>query len=69
MALVLENEIKSLIRKTMKETLRAELANLRATILPLVSKEEMADIIKWHKKPTILLRENSVDEPLRNAYI
>lgn len=52
MAPVLEHEIKSLVRKTVKETLRAELANLRAAVLPLVSKEEMSDIVKRYKKPT-----------------
>ena len=52
MAPVLENEIKSLVRKTVKESLRAELAGIRATLLPLASQEEMADITKRYKKPT-----------------
>ncbi len=52
MAPVLENEIKSLVQETVKETLRAELTNLRAALLPLVSKEEMTDIRTRYKKPT-----------------
>ena len=42
MAQVLEQQIKTLVRKTVKETLRAELAHLRAGSLPFVAKEEMA---------------------------
>ncbi len=52
MTQVLEHQIKSLVRKTVKETLRAELANLRASLLPLVAEEEMADIAKRYKRPT-----------------
>lgn len=52
MTQVLEQQIKSLVRKTVKETLRAELANLRAGLLPLVAEEEMADIAKRYKRPT-----------------
>lgn len=49
---VLERQIKMLIRKTVKEALRAELAHLRADALPFVSKGEMVDIAKRHKRPT-----------------
>ena len=49
---VLERQIKTLVRKTVKETLRGELAHLRADALPLIAKEEMADITKRYKKPT-----------------
>ena len=52
MTQVLERQIKTLVRKTVKETLRAELAHLRAEALPLVAKEEMADIRRRYKKPT-----------------
>ena len=48
---VLEKEIKTLVRKTVKEALRAEMAHLRADVLPLVTKEEMADITRRYKKP------------------
>jgi hypothetical protein len=47
-----DQEIKSFVRKTVKETLRAELAHIRAKALLRVSREEMADIVKRHKKPT-----------------
>ncbi len=49
---VLERQIRTLVRKTVKETLRVELARLRAQALPLVSKEEMVDIARRYKKPT-----------------
>lgn len=49
---VLERQIKTLVRKTVKEALRAELAHLRADALSLVSKEEMADVTKRYKRPT-----------------
>lgn len=52
MTQVLERQIKTLVRKTVKETLRAELAHLRAETLPLVAKEEMTDITRRYKKPT-----------------
>jgi len=48
---MLKKEIKTFVEKTVKETLRAELARTRAAALPLVSKEEMADIAKRHKRP------------------
>ena len=51
MSPVLERQIRTLVRETVKETLRAELAHLRAGGLPLVSKEEMADIARRYKKP------------------
>ena len=47
-----DQKIKSLVQKTVKETLRAELAHARGQALPLVSKKEMADITKRYKKPT-----------------
>ena len=49
---VLERQIRTLVRKTVKETLRAELAHLRAQALPFVSKAEMVDIARRYKKPT-----------------
>jgi len=52
MTQVLEQQIQSLVRKTVKETLRAELARLRAGLLPLVAKEEMTDIARRYKRPT-----------------
>ena len=52
MTQVLERQIKSLVRKTVKETLHAELARLRAEALPLVAKEEMTGIRRRYKKPT-----------------
>jgi hypothetical protein len=52
MTQALEHKIKTLVQKTVKETLRAELAHLRANALPLVAKEEMADITRHYKKPT-----------------
>ena len=52
MTQVLERQIKSLVRKTVKETLRAELAHLRAEALPLIVKDEMTDITRRYKKPT-----------------
>ena len=52
MTQILEQQIKSLIRKTVKETLRDELAHLRAEAFPLVANEEMADIARRYKKPT-----------------
>lgn len=51
MTAVLHNEIKTLVRKTVKEVLRAELARLRGNALPFVSEKEMADIVRRHKKP------------------
>ena len=48
----LERQIRTLVQKTVKETLRSELAHLRARAFPLVSKEEMADISRRYKKPT-----------------
>lgn len=51
MTQALENKIKTLVQKTVKETLRAEFAHLRANVLPLVEKEEMADIARHYKKP------------------
>ena len=52
MTQALENKIKTLVQKAVKETLRAELAHLRADALPLVAKDEMADIARRYKKPT-----------------
>lgn len=52
MTQALEQKIKALVQKTVKETLRAEFAHLRADALPLVAKEEMTDIMKRYKKPT-----------------
>ena len=52
MVQVLEQQIKSLVKKTVKETLRAELAQLRANALPLVPKEEMVDISRRYKNPS-----------------
>ena len=52
MTQALENKIKTLVQKTVKETLHAELAHLRADALPLVAKEEMTDINRRYKKPT-----------------
>ncbi len=52
MTQVLERQLQSLVRKTVKETLRAELAHLRAEALPLVAREEMTDIKRRYTKPT-----------------
>ncbi len=52
MTQALENKIRTIVRETVKETLRAELAHLRADALPLIAKEEMADIARRYKKPT-----------------
>jgi hypothetical protein len=52
MTQALEYKIKTLVQKTVKETLRAELAHLRADALPIVAKEEMTDISRRYKKPT-----------------
>jgi hypothetical protein len=52
MTQVLERQIKSLVRKTVKETLRNELAHLRAEALPLIAKDEMTDITRHYKRPT-----------------
>ncbi len=52
MTQALENKIKTLVQKTVKETLRAELAHLRADVLPFVVKEEMVDVNRRYKKPT-----------------
>ncbi|MDO8516229.1 MAG: hypothetical protein Q7S28_03200 [bacterium] len=52
MTQALEQKIKTLIQKTVKATLRAELAHLRADALPIVPKDEMADISRRYKRPT-----------------
>lgn len=44
--------LQTLVEKTVKETLRAELAHERAKALPAVSKEEQKDIAARYKQPT-----------------
>lgn len=39
-------------RQSVREAVRAEMMNLRAATLPLVSDSEQSEIVQRHKKPT-----------------
>ncbi len=53
MAITLQkSEIKTAIREGVREALADELANIRAILLPYVSKREQKDIEKCYGKPT-----------------
>jgi len=54
-----DREIKSFVRKTVKDALRAELAHANAKALPGVSRKEMKGIVKCYKKPTGRLARTS----------
>ncbi len=52
MAMALKNEIRMLVRQSVQETVEAEMARIRATLLPLVAKKEQRDIETRYKKPS-----------------
>ena len=47
-----EKHLKSLIKKTLKETISSEFMKLRASLLPYVSEKEQEEIEKLYKKPS-----------------
>jgi hypothetical protein len=52
MTTTLKKEIKTLVAQSVREVLRAEMANLRASFLNIVSPREMKDIEKRYRRPS-----------------
>ena len=50
--ILLENQLKILVRETVKETIGLEFIKLRAFLLPYVSQEEQEEIEKLYRKPS-----------------
>ena len=46
-----ENQLRILVKETVKETISLEFMKLRAFLLPYVSQEEQKEIEKLYKKP------------------
>lgn len=49
---VSEKQLKILIKESIQEGIRAELAKLRAALLPYVSEKEQKEIEQLYKKPS-----------------
>ncbi len=52
MTTMAKNEIKAVIRTSIREVLESELMRFRVALLPSVSKKEQRDIIKQFGKPS-----------------
>lgn len=52
MTTALKNQIRVLVRNSVRKAIEAEFSGIRASLLPLVSKKEQKDIEKLYKKPS-----------------
>ena len=52
MSTALKNEIKKIVRESVREAIDAEITRLRASLVPYVSYEEQKNIEKLYKKPS-----------------
>lgn len=52
MTTMLKTEIRTLVRESVREAITAEMARVRASFFPFVSKKEQKGIEKLYKKPT-----------------
>lgn len=52
MTTLAKNEIRTLARESVREAIEAEIARIRVSLLPFVSKNEQKNIEKLYKKPS-----------------
>ena len=52
MVAITANKIRSLVRESVREELSAKTMEIRASLLPLVSQSEAANIKKLYKRPS-----------------
>ncbi len=52
MATITVSKIRSLVRESVREELSAQTMQIRASLLPLISKSEATNIKKLYKKPS-----------------
>ena len=52
MTTAMKNEIKRIVRESVREVMDAEIIRLRASLVPYVSQKEQKNIEKLYKKPS-----------------